>query len=121
MCQQTNFECSKNRIYVDLKTEFMLIGLRQKLAALEGDVILANDGISLRKVSKTKCLGIQIDENLTWDAHILSVRQKVTRNLNILKRIKPIINRENLMIVYRSIVEPYFNYCKKVSDTYWIN
>ena len=68
-----------------LKTEFMLIGSRQKLAA--GDVILTNDGISLRKVlSKTKCLGIQ-----TWDAHILSVKQKVSRNLNILKRIQPII------------------------------
>ena len=81
-----------------LKTEFMLIGSRQNLAALEGEVILANDGMSLRKVSQTKCLGIQIDdrEHLTWDAHVLSVRQKVTRNLDILKRNKPIINRENL-------------------------
>ena len=52
----------------------------EKFAALEGDVILTNDAISLRKVSETKCLGIQ-----TWDAHILSVRQKVSRNLNILK------------------------------------
>ena len=47
----------------------------EKFAAL-----LTKDAISLRKVSETKCLGIQ-----TWDAHILSVRQKVSRNLNILK------------------------------------
>ena len=47
---------------------------------------------------------IQIDDHLIWDAHVLGVRQKGPCNLNILKIIKPIINRENLMTVYRSIV-----------------
>ena len=36
---------------------------------------------------------------------------------NHLKRIQPFLNREDLVTVYRSIVEPYFSYCCIVWDT----
>jgi len=54
---------------------------------------------------------MNIDEYLTWDNHILSIRQKVTRNLSILKKVKPVLKVENLIDIYRSIIEPYFTYC----------
>jgi len=68
-------------------------------------------------VQSGKCLGVNIDEYLTWDNHILSIRQKVTRNLSILKKVKPVLKVENLIDIYRSIIEPYFTYCCIFWDT----
>ena len=53
----------------------MVIGSRQRLAVLEGNVTL------LQQVRSVKCLGVNIDQQLTWDSHIVSIRQKVTRNI----------------------------------------
>ena len=42
---------------------------------------------------------------------MLSIRQKVTRNLSVLRRVEPFLKTENLIDIYRSIIEPYFTYC----------
>ena len=71
----------------------------------------------LEKVNSVKCLGVDIDEYFTWDKHMLSIRQKVTRNLGVLRRVKPLLKTENLIVIYRSIIEPYFTYCCIVWDS----
>ena len=81
----------------------------------------------LEKVNSVKCFGVDIDEYLTWDNHMLSIRQKVTRNLAVLRRVKPFLKTENLivMIIYRSIIGPYFTYCcivwDNISETQIVN
>ena len=102
-----------------LKTDFMVIGSRQRVASLEGEINLSLFHTELERVQSVKCLpvGVNIDEYLTWDNHILSIRQKVTRNLSILKKVKPVLKVENLIDIYRSIIEPYFTYCCIVWDT----
>ena len=52
-----------------IKTVYMVVGSRQRLATLEGDLKLQIDGTSLKRVQVTKCLGVQMDENLTWEKH----------------------------------------------------
>ena len=60
-----------------LKTEFMLVGSRQRVATLAQELDLSINGISLlKRVNSSKCLGVEIDEFLTWDAHISSVSKK---------------------------------------------
>ena len=62
-----------------LKTDFMVVGSRQRVASLEEDIALSLLDTELEKVkSVNKCLGVDIDEYLTWDNHMLSIRQKVT-------------------------------------------
>ena len=70
-----------------LKSEYMLVGSRQRIASLEGDFELTINNVSLSKVKKTKCLGLQIDEHLTWEAYIESVAKKVASSLAALKKI----------------------------------
>ena len=48
-----------------IKTVFMVVGFRQRLAIMDGDINLKINGISLCRVQDTKCLGVQVDENLT--------------------------------------------------------
>ena len=52
------------------KTEFMLIGSRQKLNSLSALPALEINGTQLNRVNFTKSLGVLIDENLTWSNHI---------------------------------------------------
>ena len=85
-----------------LKSEYMLVGSRGKFQ-------LRINNISLSKIQNTKCLGLQIDEYLTWEAHIKSV--------TTLRKIRKFTNPENLVKVYKSVIEPYFDYCSIVWDT----
>ena len=106
-----------NRLTLNvLKTEFMLIGSRQRMATLTQELDLSINGISLKRVNSSKCLGIEIDEFLTWDAHIASISRKVSSGIGVLKKIKPFVPTFNLISVYQSIVEPYFDYCSIVWD-----
>ena len=48
---------------------------------------------------------------------MLIIRHKVTCNLSVLRRIKPFLKTENLIDIYRSIIEPCFTYCCIVWDS----
>ena len=99
-----------------IKTVYMVVGSRQRLATLEGDLKLQIDGTSLKRVQITKCLGVQMDENLTWEKHAEHIIQKVACNISILRKVAPILSLDNKIAIYRSIIEPYFNYCCLVWD-----
>ena len=51
------------------KTEFMLIGSRQKLSMLSSQPELSTDNVPIEKVTSVKLLGIFIDENLRQKTH----------------------------------------------------
>ena len=53
-----------------LKSECIIIGSRHRIATLEGDLNLSLNGISLKSVKHTKCLGVCIDETLTSATHV---------------------------------------------------
>ena len=92
----------------------MLVGSRQRIATLAQELDPPINGISLKRVNSSKCLGVEIDEFLTWDAHIVS--KKVSSGIGVIKKMKPFIPTSNLMSVYQSIVEQYLDYCSVVWD-----
>ena len=57
-----------NRLSLNItKTEFMIIGSRQRLSTINNyDLRVGVNRDQIRKVSKTKSLGLTIDENLSW-------------------------------------------------------
>ena len=58
---------SSNKITLNAtKTEFMLIGSRQRLSTLPDTLELSINNESINRVSSVKSLGVFIDENLTW-------------------------------------------------------
>ena len=52
------------------KTEFMLIGSRQRLSTLSDTLELSIDNVLIEQVPSVKSLGIYINDNLTWHSHI---------------------------------------------------
>lgn len=98
------------------KTEYMLIGSRQKLSNLmtEPEIEVSIGNKNIKRVSTTKSLGIIIDENLQWKQQIDSTSKKLSKAIGVLRRVKPFISKDSLIIIYNSLVLPHFDYCSLV-------
>jgi len=87
-----------------VKSEFMLIGSSQRLNILESNnenefTININDNEIKRKTS-TKCLGVYVDEHLTWHSHIEHIARKVSSGLFSLRKLRSILPQELLVTIY---------------------
>ena len=59
------------------KTEFMVISSRQKLQSLNDYTMNIHiDGVPINQSNQSKSLGLIIDENLSWKAHIHEISKK---------------------------------------------
>ena len=65
------------------KTEYMLIGSRQKLSHVKSDpdLHIGSEGIS--RVSSTKTLCVLVDENITWGNHIDYVAKNAAKGIGL--------------------------------------
>ena len=102
-----------------VKTEFIIMGTVQKLNQLdsEPDVTpykLYVSGFEIRRVKVVKYLVLMVDEFLTWEHHIEYVIKNINRGIGILKRVRHFLHRESLIILYQTLIEPYYRYCSIV-------
>ena len=91
------------------KTNFMLFGSKRK-RILSVKPIMINGKI-IERVSETKFLGIVIDEGLNWKNHADYIATKISKNIGVLNRVKHILNRGTLKILYSTMIQPYLLYC----------
>ena len=99
------------------KTEFMVIGSRQRLATHGNhdiDVFVNNERI--KRVASSKSLEVTFDENLSRSKHIDNISKKVSSGISALKRIRCFISEETAKKVYQGLIEPHLSYCASVWD-----
>ena len=72
------------------------------------------DGQEVKTVKLVKYLGLMVDDKLVWDQHIDYLSSKIIRDIGILKRIRHFIPRDSLLLLYHTLIEPYFKYCSIV-------
>ena len=65
----------------------------------------------LKKVKSTKFLGVTIDENLNWDAHLKEVKRKLNYAIATLSRIKKCIPEYLHNDLYYTLFESHLSYC----------
>ena len=94
----------------------MLIGSVQKIQPLNNHIAIRVNGRLLKTVKRIKYLGSIVDENLTWDDHNDYILVKIRHNIGILKRMRLTVPRESLVLLYKTLIEPYFRYC----NTVWV-
>ena len=85
----------------------MLLGSRQRIAMMSENIYnhVSINGISLNRVDCSKCVGVEIDEFLTWNTHIASLSKKVSSGISIMRKIKPFVPMSSVLNTYKSIVE----------------
>ena len=96
----------------------MAIASRNRLNNLSSDPVVTIGNMRLTRVKETKSLGVIIDENLNWGPHIKAITKKVSKGLGALRRIRNLVPKDTLNTVYQSIVQPHFEYCSPVWDTF---
>ena len=66
---------------------------------------------TLKKVTKTKFLGVIIDDKLTWDAQIDYLKEKLLSSIVVIKRIKKFIPECEYIKLYYALFQSHLSYC----------
>ena len=105
-----------NRLVVNLdKTSVMRIGPRAKLNYMYSDDFnVTVRGTILKRVKVAKCLGLLIDEELSWKDQIEKVTKTVQSKLCMLWRVKQSVTTDSLLLLYNTFVQPHFDYCAQI-------
>ena len=113
--EKVNFELNKvnewlneNKLFLNSSKSNFLIFTKKRL----NHDFKINVGLeNIRRTSSIKYLGVTLDENLTWEPHIRSIKSKVARNCYMLYKLKSYVDYSVLKIIYFSLVQPYLQYC----------
>ena len=66
--------------------------------------------MTLEKVETFKFLGVEFDSNMSWTSHINKIANKISRVNGILCRLKNLVTKEILMMIYNALFLPHVNY-----------
>ena len=72
------------------------------------------DGELLTRSTEVKCLGVVIDDKLSWKAQINSMRRKTYGGLSKLKRLRNVLPTDLKKKLYNALVLPHLEYCSVV-------
>ena len=98
------------------KTESILIGTRSMLSKRKSlNVHISGNRIQSKET--VKYLGVLIDQELKWNAHIENLCTRTSKLVNFLGRLRVFINECNLKLIYRTIILPLFDYADVVFDS----
>ncbi|CAL4254041.1 unnamed protein product, partial [Meganyctiphanes norvegica] len=68
----------------------------------------------LEQKSECKFLGIIVDDQLNWKAHINYISSKISKTIAILRLLKYTFPKHILRTLYMSLIYPYFVYCNVI-------
>ena len=71
---------------------------------------LTISGSIIEHVTQFKFLGLNIDSNINWKAHLSAVSTKVSRVIGLLHKLKYMFPSYILRMIYNSLILPHFNY-----------
>ena len=91
------------------KTNYILFHSKQK--EIKVNLKIKIDNVETDNVSKTKFLGVIINEKLTWEDHIALVKTKVSKNIGVIRKVRNNSPRNTLQLLYYTLIHPSFNYC----------
>ena len=78
------------------KTEFMLIGTRQRLSTVTVSPTLAIKDFRVTQVATAKSLGVTIDDNLDWGRHMEKIIKKLSSGIGAIKRVSHLVPQATL-------------------------
>jgi hypothetical protein len=120
LIQNANTELAKlskwfaaNKLSLNIKkTNFILFRTRNKKINYTPEIKV--DNVAVTQVTCTKFLGVLINDTLTWNDHIRTVLNKVSKSTGVIRRVSYKLPVATLMNLYSTLVHPYFEYCNIV-------
>ena len=101
-----------NRLSINQdKSNYMLITTRHQP---ESRSSVQLDGSSMQIINECKFLGVVIDSELKFNHHIEHIKNKISRSVGILYKLKSILPTTTMRSLYYSLIHPYLLYCLSV-------
>ena len=108
-----NLWLQRNGLKINVsKTKSMLIHSSRKI--VDGNLTLKIEENIVEQVRCYKFLGVVVNDTLTWVDHIDMVCKKVSRSLNLLRRLSWFLPQPLLVLFLKSYILPHFDYCDVV-------
>ena len=85
---------------------------RARIKSKSRKILISNNAID--EVKSTKFLGVIIDDKLKWTEHIQSIKNKISKSIGILIKIRQYLDKVTLKNLYFTFVYPYLIYCVEV-------
>lgn len=102
-----------NKLSLNIKkTNYMLFHTNTN--QIQKDLTISIDGIKIHSVTKTKFLGVIINDTLTWNDHITMITSKIAKNIGIISRIRFLVPQAVLLSLCHTLVDPYLQYCNLI-------
>jgi hypothetical protein len=112
-----NWFTSNKLIINTSKTNYMVLSTKPSIQNSNFNVKLNNSAIT--RVHQTKFLGVIIDSKLTWQHHIMHIKNKISKIIGILHRVRRVLPTKALVTLYNALILPHLTYCVTVwGNTY---
>lgn len=95
----------------------MLFATEQKLGRSEGKLEVYIKKDQIENVESFKYLGIWLDPSLTWSVNTEKLVCTINKRIGLLRRTRNILPQTTLILLYKSLIVPHFDYC----DVVWGN
>lgn len=114
---------ASNRLKLNVsKTKGMIVTTKYKYKFLDLDKIdlhICNCRIDIVRIYKY--LGLTIDCLLSFDEHFNYMQKKISKKLFFLSRVGKFLSMETTIRVYKTIIQPHFEYCASIVFQFNLN
>ena len=86
-------------------------GMLLKGAKTVGNFAITVEGTEIAFVSEINALGVCIDDQLSFNAHVDPICTKAGRQVSALQRLTGVLDYESRLAIYKSFIMSNFDYC----------
>ena len=101
-----------NKLTLNTDKTNCMVFHRARIKSKSRKILISNNAID--EVKSTKFLGVIIDDKLKWTEHIQSIKNKMSKSIGILIKIRQYLDKVTLKNLYFTFVYPYLIYCVEV-------
>ena len=109
---------TENKMYINTeKTKALLVTgkrLQHKLSEETATLKLRLDATNIDQLSHHKLLGLIIDKDLSFEAHIDELCKKLSKRLRLLRHISPYLKKRHKLTFYLAAIKPVMLYLSPI-------
>ena len=88
----------------------MIFGTVKRLNALNGrQLALTVNGTLINTTDKY--FGVNLDSSLNLESHFVKMHKRAAGTFNLLRKIRPLIDKSSAEKIYKAMIQPVFTYC----------
>ena len=105
-----SYWCKENKLSINAeKTKFVCFGTRSRIKKYKTLKVSLMNTI-IQQVPSYKYLGIALDNSLNFNIQIQQTMNKVSHKLYILSKIRQFLTVKSAILIYKTMILPYFDY-----------